>query len=92
MAHTSDRLGIDHHTLMQVERTVEDLGDQVKELTREVDGIEVEPNYTCDCSCDGTIGEVEDDIQDLYRSVESLTKRVEALEEWITKEHQTRMR
>jgi hypothetical protein len=62
----------DHWTLMQVERNVERLDDHVRELTKEVDGMDVSPEYSCDCSCDGIIGELEDDIQDLYKRIEKL--------------------
>jgi len=68
----AQRLTLHKTVLVQVERRVEDLEQEYKDLAHEVDNIDFEPNYTCDCSCDG-------DIQDLYKVLEEQQKTMELL-------------
>ena len=72
MALTSDRVALDHTTLMVVERKIEEIDDHVQELTREVDGLDIYPS--CDCSCD-------EDIRDLQSDLASALTRISALED-----------
>lgn len=69
--------------VVQLERRVEDIGSRVDELTREVDDIEIEPEYTCDCSCDGDLDEQWGMLNTHQNILEALTARLEAIEKHL---------
>lgn len=73
----SARLRLDHTTLMNVERLVEGFDDRLKQLTREVDALDVEPTYVCDCTCN-------DDLADLQAEYDALAARIAKLEVLLT--------
>ena len=87
MALSNERMTLDHATLMQIERTVEDVRRDVTELTREVDGMGDPPDVYCDCAM-AQRGHCRPPDQTWTEALERIVK----LEELIIKEHQARMR
>jgi hypothetical protein len=77
MALPSERVALDHATLIAVERTVDGLIDEVRQLTREVDGMDTDPTYTCDCSCD-------EELRDLRSDLDQALGRIVQLEVMLT--------
>lgn len=69
--------------LVQVERRVEGLEDQVKDLTREVDGLDLECDHSCDCNAYDLL-QMEDDIDQLQETVRIMLENQEALLKRIT--------
>jgi hypothetical protein len=77
MALPSERVALDHTTLVQTERKVEEIERDLKYLTMEVNEIDRDPTYTCDCSC-------EEELRDLRSDLDQALGRIVQLEVMLT--------
>lgn len=65
MALPSERVALDHATLIAVERMVEQIEDNLERLGREVDGLDSDRTYHCDCACYEEMADLQSDVRTL---------------------------